>query len=280
MRILLFLLLFFSSFLPGEEQVNILVSIPVYKKIVQELIGEKAVIHSVVPPGISFHTYEARPKDIEPAFSAVLWFYIGDPFEEKIKKALFSHQSTIELIDLREGVPLITQCSCHAGADPHIWLEPHLMKTQILTIANALKKKFPTESSDIDTRLQVLEKKIETLITQVDALLLPMKGRVIVIAHGAYAYLCKQYGLTQLSVEKEGKEPSLHTITQLLQQAKEAHVKKVFATKQFPKIGIERVASMLDAEVITLDPYSEEYFENMLTTVHQFHEAMNEESSH
>ena len=279
MRFVLLFLFCVTSALWAESCPNILVSIPAYRQIVQEMAGEGVRVQSLIPPGISFHTYEPRPKDIEEAFSSILWFYIGDPFEEKIARALTSHQSTIFRVDLRKGLSLINNSCCHAGADPHIWLDPRMMKVQLSTIGEALKKAFPEKAEDIERRLGVLMGKADALTEQVDRLLRPMKGKIIVVAHGAYAYLCREYGFEQICVEKEGKEPTLGSFTSLIQKAQAFHVKTIFSIKQNPKIGIERVGDILGAKIVELDPYTENYFDNMLSTAEHFYEAMHEESA-
>ena len=275
MRTFLLWALFSTSFLCCQEKHSILVSVPAYTEIVQELSGDLAPVRCLVPANVSFHTYEPRPKDIESVFSCSLWFSLMDPFEDKIANALLSHHAPIKRVDLRANLPLITQSCCNTGTDPHIWLDPHLMKTQLETIAEALRQEFPEHREDIDRRLVTLKEKLDILIIQVDTLLRPTKGRLFVVAHGAYAYLCKQYGIEQLSLEQEGKEPSLASFTSLIQKAQSHHVKTLFSLRQYPKIGIEKAAEILGARVIELDPYSEKYFENIFFTAQSLHEAMN-----
>lgn len=277
MRFVLLLFVCCTSMLKAEQPI-VLVSIPAYKKVVQELVGEGVMVESVIPPGISFHTYEARPKDIEKAFSARVWFYIGDPFEDKIIEALRSHQSPIAFVDVRKGLSLICHGSCGKGADPHIWLDPRMMKIQLKTITEGLKQQFPEKAQEVERRFEELSLKMDTLISSVDGLLGNVKGKSVLVAHGAYGYLCREYGFNQLSLEKEGKEPSLASFSSLIKKAQALHIKTVFSLKQYPKIGIERVADILGAKIVDLDPYTEEYFENMLTTAEQFHEAMNDQS--
>lgn len=278
MQKLLFLALFLTSCLWCQEKQCILVSVPAYTEIVQELVGDLATVRCLVPSNVNFHTYEPRPKDMEGVFSSSLWFSLMGPFEDKIAHALLSHHITMKRIDLRANLPLIKDSCCNTGTDPHIWLDPHLMKTQLETIAGVLRQQFPEQQKDIDNRLATLLDKTSLLISQVDALLKPMKGRIFVVAHGAYGYLCKQYGIEQLSLEQEGKEPSLASFTALIQKAQSCHVKTVFSLRQYPKTGIEKVAEILGARVIDLDPYSEKYFENILCTAKLLREAMDEES--
>jgi zinc transport system substrate-binding protein len=271
-RILLCLLTCCATLVSKET--IILVSVPSYTKIVQELVGQEATVVSIVPPGISFHTFEPSPKDTKTLLSATLWFTIGDPFEERIFKKLEFQNETIKTVDLREGIPLIYTACCHAGADPHIWLSPHLMKQQIQTIVSALKNTFPNIS--IQKRSEILLERIQNLETVFNTLL-NHPGGTVVVAHGAFAYLCRDYGIEQLSIEHEGKEPTFASFTSLIEKASKKGVKTVFSLKQYPKKGIQRVADIINAQIIELDPYAGNYFESMQYIAEQFHRAIQEE---
>lgn len=275
---LLFLALFTASFAYCEEKPSILVSVPVYCEIVQKLVGDVASVHSLIPPDVDCHTYEPQPQDIEKAFSCFLWFSVMDPFEERFAEAASSHNLAIQRINLHTNLPMIASSCCAKAKDPHIWLDPRLMLIQINTIAETLQKAFPEHKKAISERLIQLQDRMLLLINQVDTLLKPMKGKVIVVAHGAYTYLCEQYGIEQLSLELEGKEPSLAQFLTLIQKAKKLHVKTIFSLKQFSKSSIEKAAALLEARIIELDPYLENYFENILFTAQSFHNALKEES--
>lgn len=91
----------------------------------------------------------------------------------------------------------------------------------------------------------------------------PLANRTILVSHPAYAYFCRDYNLTQLSIEFEGKDPMPQQLTKILETARDLKVKKIFIQPQFQNKGAKLIAKELDAELITLDPYSEDYFEMM-----------------
>lgn len=270
-------LLIFSLLFANEraytELPAILVSIPTYQPIVQDLIGEKATVHSVVPKGTHLHSFEPSPSGIEVIKRASLWFILGDPFEQKILSSLPNIRPRI--IDLREGLLLISSHHCQKeGADTHIWLSPRLMLQQLSTIASALKVAFPECSEHIDATLARYQQECDVLIQFGDTSLKMCSGKSIVIAHGAYGYLLHEYGISQLAIEQEGKEPTVRQLTTLLQAAEKEGVHTVFSLRQYSQRGIERVAKLLHAKIIELDPYSEDYFTSMRYTIESFHAAL------
>lgn len=274
---LLFLLLF-SCYAPlvgnqgvGNQEKIILVSVPAYVHIVQEIVGEKAIVYSVVPAGVSFHTFEPSPKHIQTILSAAVWFTIGDPFEERILKKISSSSHNIQVVDLRTDIATLHNSCAHSGTDPHIWLSPRLMKKQIETMTRELEK------IDIQANSKEVLLKIDSLIKLVDNLLSKAHNGCIVVAHGAFAYLCHDYDIEQLSIEHEGKEATFASLTSLIEKASQKGVKTVFSLKQYPKKGINYVAHILGARTVELDPYAENYFEMMENIAKSFQEAIQEE---
>ncbi len=267
-----------ASFLFGEDRPLILVSVPAYQELVQTMAGPTVQVRSVVPAGISFHNFEPTIGEVEPLFQATLWFTIGETFETKILSTLASRKDHPLVVDLRHNLSLIGEDHDYPGAtDPHIWTSPRMMRTQLLTIHDGLVTCFPEKAAEIGSQYKTLIGLCDRLILEVDKLLQPTYGKLIVIAHGAYGYLCRDYGLIQLSVEEGGKEPSLAKMFHLTTLAKEHGVATVFSLKQFPKKGITAVAQILNAKIVELDPYRSNYFVATLETAQAFLNAAKEE---
>lgn len=150
------------------------------------------------------------------------------------------------------------------------------MKQQIDTIAKALTNAFPDRATTIRLHTLSVKEKLDALIAHVDTLLSGHQGACVVVAHGAYGYLCRDYGLEQLSLEHEGKEPCPATLQELVAKAKTRSIHTVFALVQYPQRSIERIAQLLEAQVVSIDPYATNYFENLLSTAQRFKEALDE----
>ena len=75
-----------------------------------------------------------------------------------------------------------------------------------------------------------------------------------IIYHPAFTYYARDYGIEQISIEHEGKEPSAKRISKIIKDAKEKSVKYIFYQSQFPASSVEIIAKDIDAECIELDP--------------------------
>ena len=246
-----------------------LVSIAPYVSVLDALSEKNVQVELLVPSGFSSHTYEPTPKQVIRAANASVWFIIGEIFEQKIIPALKHQNPKIEIVDLRRGLTLINEnhvCSSgHSHAqDPHIWMSPKMMQEQVKTISNSLQALFPEMRELVQKNTEKVHAKLKTLDDEIRALLQDKKGATIFVSHPAYGYFCKEYGLTQVSIEFEGKDPTTKQITYIVVLAKKLGIHTIFAQAQYSTKASELIAHEVGAKIVMLDPYAENYFENML----------------
>jgi zinc transport system substrate-binding protein len=144
------------------------------------------------------------------------------------------------------------------------------VQIQARTIALALSKLFPQHQAHYQEGLSRLLEELKALDQTISEQLLPLKHRLIMVSHPAYAYFCRDYHLQQMSIEFEGKDPTPLQLTNLLNRARAAQIKKVFIQPQYNNKGAKLFAKELGADIVSLDPYSEHYFESMAEIAKQF----------
>ena len=86
------------------------------------------------------------------------------------------------------------------------------------------------------------------------------------VFHPAWSYFAEAYGLKQISIERQGKEPGPRSLKEIIEKGKNLKIKVIFVQKQFGLSVANKVAKMLGATVQELDPLAENYFENMRRT--------------
>jgi len=274
--LLAFLLLFAqATLLAAESTPYVLVSVAPYKLFVEKIAGDTVKVELMVPAGASSHTYEPTPKQTLAASHADIWFQIGESFEPRATRALKSYHPEMDIVDLRKGINLIVSkegdegcCHCchHAHdscIDPHFWLSPREVKIQAATIADALIERYPQHRRQYEDGLKELTQELEGLDREITDILAPLKNRIIMVSHPAYAYFCRDYQIKQLSIEFEGKDPTPQQLTRVLKQAQESHIKSIFIQMQYNNKGARLIAKEIGAEVVTLDPYAEQYFASL-----------------
>lgn len=253
---------------PDLRSHYVVVSVAPYKYFVEAIAGDTAKVGLLVPPDTSFHNYEPTPRQVLEASRADIWFRVGESFETRAIQALKSHHPNLRIVDLRQNVDLITvspsvghEHCCHAdGADLHIWLSPKQAKIQAQTIAQALSETYPENKQLYQERLVKILHDLDELDREIAQTLKPLKNRTIMVSHPAYAYFARDYQLTQLPIEFEGKDPSPKQLGDILEKARQAHIKTIFVQRQHSAKGAYLIANVLGANVVELNPYSGDYF--------------------
>lgn len=271
-RTLLFLILLLTPYWSLQAKPTVLVSIAPHKTFVEEIAGDTVAIQVVVPAGASSHTFEPTSKQMIQMSQADVWFRLGEGFEKRLMEVIKSYNPGIRIVDLREHIDMI--CSGHVHhhghhrcsedmRDVHIWLSPREAKKQAIDIAETLSKKYPDNKELYKNNLHSFLTKLNALDRELTNQLAPHKGASFLVSHPAYAYFARDYGLNQLSVEFEGRDPTPKQLTDLLKKAKELNICTIFIQPQHSNKGAKLVASHIQADVISLDPYSEDYFTNL-----------------
>lgn len=274
MRFFILPLLFLSAFLFSEEgpqkvaeKPTVLVSVPPYRFFVNEIAGDTLVVKLMVPVGASAHTYEPTPKQMIQSSHADMWFRLGEPFETKAIAALVQVNPSMQIVDLRKNIPLLHGCCKHhhhagasCGSDLHLWLSPKIAKKQAQIIAEALISRYPEHAKLYETNLNGLMDALDQLDVSIRNLLEPVKNRTLLVSHPAYAYFCQEYNFRQIAIEFEGKDPTAKQLTTLLQEAKNSHVRAIFTQPQYSDKAARLIAKEINAKVIEVDPYAEDYF--------------------
>jgi len=266
---ILFLLL--SIGFTAHGAIQVVVSIAPQKFLVQRIGQEHVAVQVIVPEGASSHTYAPKPKQMLSTQKSEVWFRIGEIFEQQMLPCL----KGTEIVDQREGVELISSkgCCCHEADDPHIWLSPRLLMIQSQQIADTLSARDPEHIKLYQENLQALLAELKILDQELSEMFGKSNRQVIMVSHPAFGYFCRDYGLEQLSIEMEGREPSPKYLTELLNRARREKIETVFLQKQHYPKGGKRVAKELGAKAVFVDPYAEDVIENLRALAKAFLEA-------
>jgi zinc transport system substrate-binding protein len=286
MRTLLFcffLLLNACGSPPSEKSVEkplVLVSVAPFKYFVQKIGGERLRVQTIVPTGANAHSYEPSPREVTGLQKADVWFQIGETFEKKITPVLLQYKPDLILFDLRTTVPLLPfeddthsigdshhKC-CSPKFDPHIWLSPKLAKVEAEKMAEILIQRFPQWKQEFRSNLENLQKELSTLDLEIANLVKNVPKRGLLVSHPAFGYFCKDFNFNQISVEYDGKDPLPQRLEMLVQQVSKENIDIVFLLPQYNNKGAKLIASKLELPSALVDPYSENYTENLRKIAH------------
>ena len=275
------LLLAFLTGCPTErrssEGLMVAVSIPPQAYLAERIGGAHLQVTTLLQPGESPATYQPSDHQVSRVLQSRIFFQIGVPFERgKWAGAVSGSGHSISIVDMRKGVPLRRMKDHHheahesgdeddhaEGADPHIWLAPELLKIQARTMAENLIKADPDHAAAYRTNLEALLSDLDRLHGQLQKRLSPYRGRSLFLYHPAWGYFCDAYGLEQVAIESEGKEPSDEELTRLQERIRASGTRVIFVQPQIAGTSAKAVAEALGVELRTIDPLARDILTNL-----------------
>jgi zinc transport system substrate-binding protein len=251
----------------SHEKINLFVSIIPQAYFVERIGGPLVEVNVLVGEGQSPATYEPTPRQMTGLGKSRIYFRTGTPFEKGFIDSIRRNFKDLKIVDLRSGVPLRYFRSDKPGkgtaADPHIWLNPRYAKVQAVTICNALSEIYPEHSTRFVTNLERLLEDLDELDTRIATILKPLNGKNVYVFHPAFGYFCDAYGLTQVAIETEGKEPAPRELVSFLKRARKDKATVIFVQPQYTKREAEAVARELGGSVIPINPLPLHYIQDM-----------------
>ena len=94
------------------------------------------------------------------------------------------------------------------------------------------------------------------------------------VYHPSWGYFADAYGLEQVPIEIEGKEPTPRELKGLITQAKELGVKVIFIQPQFSAKSAKVIANAIGAQVVLADPLAQNWAENLLLVAEKFEQVL------
>ncbi len=76
------------------------------------------------------------------------------------------------------------------------------------------------------------------------------------IYHPNLAYLARDYGLEEVAVEFEGKEPPPSRLKYLIDLARTKKINTIFVQREYDSKNAKAIADEIGAEVVVIDPLS------------------------
>lgn len=248
-----------------SNPVKVFVSILPQAYFVERIGGSYVDVNVLVGPGHSPATYEPTPKQMAKLEKSQVYFRIGTPFEKGFIGKISGMFKNLQIADTRQDVPFryFETSSGKDVPDPHIWLDPKLVKIQADTIYTTLRKIDPAHEETYKMNVRAFKNDLDAIDAKIEKILAPIRGETIYVFHPAFGYFCDSYGLKQIAVEVEGKEPSPKQLSHLISQAKKDGVKVIFVQPEFSTKNAGVIAQAIGGAVVPMDPLARDYLKNL-----------------
>ncbi len=268
---ILFAVLFIEGCYNGEKKAGVSVTIEPLKYFVDRLTSEQLEVNVMVPMGASPQTYSPTSTQLAKVSSAGLYVQVGQlGFEKAWMEKIRGFNEEMEILNLSDKVDLIGgseqghESHNHSeGKDPHIWMSPKVVKNFLPQLRDELKKVFPEQSDVIDQNYPELYNDVKNLDRKFSSLADQLGHKKFMIFHPALTYLARDYGLKQISIEHEGKEPSPRKLRELIDVANEEDIRIIFIQAEFDERNAQMVKDATGAEIAVINPLAYDWEESM-----------------
>lgn len=225
-----------------------------------KLGGDKADVTNLTPSGVEPHDWEPSSNDMITLENADILVYNGSGMESWTDSALsaLSNKDLI-VVEASNGLSDLTADSedgSGTSADPHVWLDPECAKAEMKAILDAYIKADPGNEAYYQANYDKYAAEFDQLDKEFSDALSGLTQKNIVVAHEAFGYLCRAYGLTQMPIEglSADSEPSSSRMSEIIDFVRENNVKVIFFEELVsPKVA-EAIAKETGSATAVLNP--------------------------
>lgn len=245
---------------PDGGKLPVVASFYAMKEITQAIGGDKVDVRTLIPEGTEPHEFQPTTrsmKDLSRARVLVIQGLGMEPWAEEMVKAA-ENKDLVQVVAAQQVQPIQNEekeeIREHGQYDPHAWLSPSCAQLEARAIADGLAKADPANRAYYEAnadkfiaRLQTLEDKYKEKFRQVHR-------KDFVTGHAAFAYVCRDFGLEQSSVEGvfASGEPNARQLAALVEFCRERGVKTIFTEAAVSPKTSQSLAREVGAKVVPI----------------------------
>lgn len=244
----------------SNDKINVVASFYPLYDFAKKIGGDHIHAISATPSGVEPHDWEPKSKDITQILKADLFVYQGAGLEGWVHELMESKKSDAKVVavEASSGLELIKaeEKDEHGEFDPHAWLSPVNAKKMAENIKNGLVKVDAAHQSDYEANFKKLMEQLDQLDKNYKEAISKVNKKDIVVSHKAFAYLCRDYGLTQKAIMglTPDSEPTAQDMKGINNFIKENNVKYIFFEELVSDKLAKTLANDLKIETMVLNP--------------------------
>lgn len=261
----------------ASSRVAVLVAVDPIAYLAERVGGQFVDVAVLTPQGKDPESFAPTPKQLADVASTRIFFRVGLPIEDRFGQNVDSIAPDAETVDLSAGLELMPEPDGHASSeggeepgaesgeplDPHLWTSPANAIAMVASIADAFVAIDPDHTAEYRLNEATLNAELTALQQETADRLAPYEGRAFVVFHPAYGYYAREFHLTQLAIESEGKAPRPRELEELVERVKKDGVRKLIVQPEFNRSSAQVVADEIGGELVEHSPLEKDYFANL-----------------
>ena len=219
-------------------KVDVTVSIEPLREFTEIVGGDKVNVKTMVPNGTEPHDFEPKTQDLLELNKAKVFVYNGLGMEHWKEQVLNTMENKdVKVVEASKGAEVLKEGD---KVDPHLWLSLDGAKIEAQNIKDALVEVDSDNKSYYEENFKKFAEKLDSLANEYKEKFNGLANKDFVTGHAAFGYLCREFGLKQVSVENlfgEG-EITPQKMQEIVEFCKKNDIKTIF----MPELASEKIS--------------------------------------
>lgn len=265
---------------------TVVVTTSILGDVVEELVGDAAVVEVVMPAGVDPHDFQASAQQVAAMREADALVTNGGGFEAGLAATIEAAEADVPTVHALDLVDVLAfddhghdheedeagheeeaedgHDHEHEGDDPHFFTDPDRVADAAEGIAAFLAEEIPAlATAEVAETADAYVAELRDLATEVEATLapIPAERRVIITNHEVFGYFADRYDFEVVGAVVPGggtgAEPSAGELAELAHVIEEEGVPAIFADAASPARLAETLAEEVGGEVVVVPLFTE-----------------------
>jgi len=243
---------------PAGAGIKVVTTIFPLTDMVRQIGKDEVAVATLLPGGANPHTFEPTPAQIRDIAGARVFVCVGAGLDTWATKLLAARSAPLTVVTITDGLQLLGAEQGHDahGGDPHVWVDPLLMRDHAVpAIAAALSQAAPEHRAAFEAAAATFQSALTQLDTDIRTALRPLPNRNYIAFHSAWRYFGQRYDLHEIDVVEAfpGKEPSAREIAAVVQRARAAHLHALIVEPQYNARTAQQIAAEFGGRTVLVD---------------------------
>jgi zinc transport system substrate-binding protein len=250
---------------PDPGTLRVAVSVGPQAELVRRIGGDRVAVTTMLPPGASDEDVSLSPRQAFALENVQLYVAVGHPafpMEARYIRPFLARHPEVRVVDMSGS---------GQGGDPHVWVSPQTMTAAARDVAGALEALDPVHAADYRRNLAGFLADADRLDLEIrERLSAPGASRAFLVYHPSWGYFARRYGLEQIAIEAEGKEPGAARLIQIIDRARHERATIVLVPEGFPRESAQVIADAIHGRVVAADPLAPDWQATLLRVAEAF----------
>lgn len=247
------------------------VSIEPQRWLLEQIVGDRMEVKTLMANGGNPETYEPSFSHLANICRSLAFFQVGNlGFETAIIEKVRANNPAMPIFCVTDSVRLIHEHDCgnhsHGAVDPHTWSSAVNAKVMAANMLRGMIEIDSVHSEEYINNFIALSDRLDSLDLRLREIL--PEGAAFIVWHPSLSYFARDYGLHQIALGAEGREPSVADLRRLLGRAASSDACVFLIQRDFDRNQADALVAGLGGhiKVAEFSPLSYD-FDNQLISI-------------